>query len=42
MKKAFIFDLFGTLVDVFEKSAYKTFLEEMSKALNVDFEDFNK
>lgn len=42
MKKAFIFDLFGTLVDVSEKRGYNTLVEEMSKALNIDFEDFYK
>lgn len=40
MKKAFVFDLFGTLVDVREKKANNKILGEMSAALHVDFEIF--
>jgi len=42
MKKAFVFDLFGTLVNVFEKQVYNSLIEEMSNTLNIDYEDFYK
>ena len=42
MKKAFVFDLFGTLIDVFEKQVYIDLIEEMSDALNIPYEAFYK
>ncbi|MDN5305135.1 MAG: putative hydrolase of the superfamily [Fusobacteriaceae bacterium] len=40
MKKAFIFDLFGTLVEVFEKEDYTKLLEDMSEIIDVPKKDF--
>ncbi|UCH79013.1 MAG: HAD family hydrolase, partial [Candidatus Coatesbacteria bacterium] len=38
--KAFIFDLFGTLVDIFSLETYREFLEEMCAVLGVAPADF--
>lgn len=40
MKKAFVFDLFGTLVKVFEKQAYVDQIQKLSDVLDVDYETF--
>ncbi len=40
MKKAFVFDLFGTLVEVFDKHAYRKPIEDMSRALNLEYDVF--
>lgn len=42
MKKAFIFDLFGTLIDVYEKEVYNSLIEDMSNAINIDSDEFYK
>ena len=42
MKKAFIFDLFGTLVEVYEKSKYYSTVEKMGDSLGMDYEDFHR
>ena len=41
MKRAFVFDLFGTLVEIREKSDNRNLLEEMSEALDLEFEEFH-
>ena len=42
MKKAIIFDLFGTLINVYEKEVYNNLIKEMSNSLDIDFHDFYK
>ena len=42
MKKAIIFDLFGTLINVYEKEVYNNLIKEMSNSLDIDFRDFYK
>ncbi len=40
--KAVIFDLFGTLVDVFSRREYENMLIEMSSILSVPYEEFTR
>lgn len=40
--KAVIFDLFGTLVDIFSRREYDSALAEMVAVLNVPYDDFHK
>jgi len=40
MKKVFIFDLFGTLINTYEKEVYYNMVREMAESLELDFEKF--
>jgi len=39
--KAVIFDLFGTLVDIFSRAEYDRVLKEMATALSIAADDFS-
>lgn len=42
MKRAFIFDLFGTLVNIYDKNNYFSMIEKMANILEIDFEEFSR
>lgn len=42
MKRVFIFDLFGTLVNIYDKATYFGMIEEMANILEIEFREFSK